>query len=195
MPFALLDAVHRRGFSDLTIVSINAGSGSTGIASLIDAGQVARMICSFPRTAGSVAFERAYLAKRIALELVPMGTLVERLRAGGAGIAAFYTRVAAGTALQAGKEVREFGGQLHVFEQAIRADVALIRADRADLLGNLTYRGVERNLNPVAAKAASLTVAEAREIVALGTIAPADVVTPSAYVDHVVLSGKLRGDE
>ena len=146
-----------------------------------------RIICSFPRTAGSVAFERAYLTSRIALELVPMGTLVERLRAGSAGIAAFYTKVAAGTALAAGKETRTFKGAVHILEQAIRADLALVRADRADGFGNLTYRGVERNLNPVVAKAADRSIAEVREVVALGALRPEEVVTPGAYVDRVVV--------
>lgn len=192
IPFQLLDTVRDTGARDLTIVSINAGRGSEGIAALIDSGQCTRIICSFPRTAGSVAFERAYAAERIELELVPMGTLVERLRAGGAGISAFYTRVAAGTLLAEGKEVRLFDGVPNILETAIRGDIGLVRASRADTFGNLDYRGVARNLNPVVAKAARLTVAEVDEIVDPGAIDPAAVVTPGAYVDRLVLHGSER---
>ena len=194
IPFALLHGVRDAGVRDLTIVSINAGSGARGIAALIDAGLVGRMICSFPRTAGSVAFERAYLARRVALELVPMGTLVERLRAGGAGIAAFYTRVAAETDLAAGKEVRTIDGRPHVLEYAIRGDLGLVRAHLADTFGNLVYRGVERNLNPVIAKAAALTIAEVAEIMPLGAIEADRVTTSGAYVDFIVQADAENGD-
>lgn len=187
IPFQLLDMVRQTGARDLTIVSINAGRGDEGISGLINSGQCTRIICSFPRTAGSVAFERAYAAGRIELELVPMGTLVERLRAGGAGISAFYTRVAAGTLLARAKEVREFDGVPNILETAIRGDIGLVRANRADSFGNLDYRGVARNLNPVVAKAARLTVAEVDEILEPGAIDPAAVVTSGAYVDRLVL--------
>lgn len=189
IPFTLLDAVRDGGARELTIVSINAGRGDTGIAALIASGQATRAICTFPRTAGSVAFEEAYAAGRIALELVPMGTLVERLRAAGAGIPAFYTAVSAGTELARGKEVRTFGGRDCVLETALHGDVALVAADRADSFGNLSYKGTSRNLNPVVAQAARLTVAEVRECLALGGIAPEEVVTPGVYVDRVVVRG------
>jgi 3-oxoadipate CoA-transferase alpha subunit len=194
IPFGLLDAVHALGTRGLTVISINAGRGSSGIAALISSGQVDRIICSFPRTAGSSVFEQSYLANRIALELVPMGTLVERLRAGAAGIPAFYTAVGVGTRLQDGKPVRDFNGQTHVLEFALRADLALIRAHRSDTFGNLTYRGVDRNLNPVAAKAARFTIAEVDEVVELGTIAPDTVVTPGLYVDRIVLAPTAISD-
>ena len=171
IPFALLDAVRDAGARNLTVVSINAGSGGSGIAALIASGQVARMICTFPRTAGSVAFENAYAAGRIALELVPMGPLVERLRAAGAGIPAFYTAVAAGTELAKGKEARSFGGRDCVLETALGGDVALVAADRADTFGNLTYLGTSRNLNPVIAQAATLTIAEVAACVPPGATA------------------------
>lgn len=190
IPFMLLNAIRDLGTRDLTIVSINAGRGSSGIAALIDAGQVSRIICTFPRTAGSVAFERAYLARQITLELVPMGTLAERLRAGGAGIPAFYTRVAAGTELATGKETRQFSGKTHILEHAIQGDIALVRAHCADPFGNLIYRGVERNLNPTIARAAKRTFAEVSWIVELGEIEPADITTSGAYVDHVIVSGE-----
>lgn len=187
IPFQLLDAVRQTNARDLTIVSINAGRADAGIAALIDSGQATRIICSFPRTAGSVAFERAYKAGKIALELVPMGTLVERLRAGGAGISAFYTRVAAGTLLGEGKDVREFDGVPNILETAIRGDLGLVRAACADGFGNLVYRGVARNLNPVVAKAGAITAVEVDEIVATGQIEPTMVATPGAYVDRIIL--------
>lgn len=185
IPYGLLDAVRDGGARNLTLVSINAGRGDTGIAALIASGQVARIICTFPRTAGSVAFEQAYADGRIVLELVPMGTLVERLRAAGAGIPAFYTRVAAGTLLGEGKEVRAFGRRDCVLETALHGDVALVAADRADTFGNLTYRGTSRNLNPVIAQAARMTIAEVGACVALGEIEPDAIVTPGVYVDYV----------
>lgn len=187
IPHALLGAVRDGGARNLTIVSINAGSGDMGIAALIASGQATRAICTFPRTAGSVAFEDAYAAGRIALELVPMGTLVERLRAAGAGIPAFYTAVAAGTDLAKGKEVRPFGGRDCVLETALHGDVALVAADKADSFGNLTYRGTSRNLNPVIAQAARLTVAEVTECVDVGALPSAEIVTPGVYVDRILV--------
>ncbi len=186
IPFALLDAVLALGVRELQIVAINAGAGLAGIGALIAERRVRRIICTFPRTAGSVAFEAAYREKRIELELVGMGTLAERLHAGGAGIAAFYTRTGVGTKLGEGKEARTFDGREHVLEHAIRGDVALVRARLADPFGNLCYRGADRNLNPVVARAGDLTVAQVDEIVPLGGIAPALVTTPGAYVQRVV---------
>lgn len=192
IPFGLLHAVRDLGLRELTLVSINAGSGLEGIASLIAGGCVRRIVCSFPRTAGSVAFEAAYTEGTIELELVAMGTLVERIRAGGNGTAAFYTRTAADTLLAEAKEVRVFDGRPHVLETAIRGDVALIRAHKADAFGNLVYRGTDRNLNPVVAKAASRVIAEVDEVVPLGLISPEEVVTPGVYVDRVIRSGDLH---
>ena len=192
IPHALLRAVLDVGCGDLTVVAINAGSGDVGIAALIASGLVRRMICSFPRTAGSVAFEEAYRASRIELELVAMGTLVERLRAGAGGIAGFYTRTGVGTLLCEGKEVRDFGGRPHLLEHAIRGDVALVRAHKADTFGNLTYRGADRNLNPVVAKAGTLTIAEVERIVPIGSIPPHEIVTPGAYVQKIVQVAEER---
>jgi 3-oxoadipate CoA-transferase alpha subunit len=190
IPYMSLDALRRTGIRNLTLVSINAGAGSEGIAGLIAAGSVRRIVCSFPRTAGSVAFEAAYREGQIELELAAMGTLVERLRAGGGGIGGFYTRTGIGTLLAQGKDVRHIAGIPHIFEQAIKADVALVRAHLADPFGNLTYRGVERNLNPVVAKAGALTIAEVEEIVPLGAIPATVVVTPGVYVQRVFQRGR-----
>jgi 3-oxoacid CoA-transferase A subunit len=187
IPLTLLSAIRESGIRDLTIVSINAGRGNEGIAGLIAARQVRRIICTFPRTAGSVAFEEAYAEGRLLLDLVPMGTLVERLRAAGAGIPAFYTSVSAGTALAEGKETRNFAGRCCVLETALHGDVAIIAANRADRFGNLTYSGTARNLNPVLAKAARLSIAEVNECLPLGTLCPEEILTPGVYVDRLVL--------
>lgn len=190
IPFGLLDAVYDNGARDLTVVSINAGSGLTGIARLIDGRRVGKIICSFPRTAGSVAFEAAYEARQIDLELVPMGTLVERLRAGGAGIAAFFTRVGAGTLLAKGKEMRTIGGQEHILETAIVGDFGLVRAARADAFGNLDYAGVARNLNPVVAKAARVAAVEVDELTT-DFLVPDRIITPGVYIDRIVQRSAL----
>lgn len=187
VPEQLIEAVADLGLRDLTLVSNNAGAGHHGLARLLATGAVARMVCSFPRSAGSVVFEDLYAAGRIELELVPQGTLAERIRAGGAGVPAFYTATAYGTPLAAGKETREFDGRHYVLERAIRGDVALVHAAQGDRWGNLTYAKTARNFNPIMATAASTTLAEVREFVE--QVAPEAVVTPGIFVDRLVLLG------
>ncbi|MEV7031061.1 3-oxoacid CoA-transferase subunit A [Streptomyces sp. NPDC093272] len=186
MPVALIDALIRQGATGLTVVSNNAGNGDTGLAALLAAGRVRKVICSFPRQTDSWVFDGLYRAGRIELEVVPQGTLAERLRAAGAGIGAFYCPTGAGTLLAEGKEVREIDGRLHVLEHPIRGDVALIGAHRADRMGNLVYRKTARNFGPVMATAATTVVAQVREVVETGAIDPETVVTPSIFVDRVV---------
>ena len=185
-PHELIDALIAQGARDLTIVSNNAGNGTTGIAALLQNGQVSKVICSFPRQADSFVFDGLYRAGKLELELVPQGTLAERIRAGGAGVGGFYTRTAVGTPLAEGKEVRTIDGVDYVFELPIKAEVALIKALVADRWGNLTYRKTARNFGPIMATAARLTIAQVSEIVELGQIDPEVVVTPSAYVNRVV---------
>jgi 3-oxoadipate CoA-transferase alpha subunit len=184
IPFALLDGLADLDVRHLTLVSINAGRGRTGIARLISEGRVEKMICCFPRTEGSIAFEEAFAAGRINLELVAMGTLVARLQAGAAGNAAFYTPVGAGTELAAGKEVRDFDGRAHILEFALRGDIGLVRAEHADPYGNLGYRGTDRNLNPLAARAADRAVAEVA-LIREGPLNPETVETPGLYMDRI----------
>jgi 3-oxoadipate CoA-transferase alpha subunit len=185
-PFALIDALLRQGAADLTVVCNNAGGGDTGLAALLAAGQVRKVVCSFPRQADSYVFDELYRAGKIELELVPQGTLAERIRAGGAGIGGFYTRTGVGTQLADGKEIREIDGVSYVLELPIRGDVALIRAHVADRMGNLIYRKTGRNFGPVMAAAARLSVAEVSAVVAVGALDPEAVVTPSIYVNRVV---------
>lgn len=185
-PDALIEGLIEQGAKDLTVVANNAGTGRAGLARLMELGRVRKIICSYPRSAGSVVFEELYRAGRIELEIVPQGTLAERIRAAGAGVAAFFTPTAAGTRLGQGKETRAFGGRPHVLETALAADVALVEAWEADRWGNLTYRGSGRNFNPIMAMAARLTVAQAQHIRALGEIAPDAVVTPGIFVSRVV---------
>lgn len=187
IPFALLDALYESEARHLNVVSINAGRGDMGISRLIAGGRVDRIVCSFPRTAGSVAFEAAHAAGRIELELVPMGTLVARLQAGASGNAAFYTPVAVGTALARGKELREFGGRPHLLEHALRGDLGLVRADRGDEHGNLAFRGTDRNLNPLAARASDRAVAEVERI-ADEPIDPERVEVPGLYVERTLVT-------
>lgn len=184
VPERLLAALGALGLRDLTVVSNNAGSGERGLAALLASGSVARMVCSFPRSSGSVVFEELYAAGRIALEIVPQGTLAERIRAGGAGIPAFYTATAQGTALAEGKETRDFDGRHYVMERAIHADVALVHAATGDRWGNLTYAKTARNFNPIMAMAARSTLAEVRRLV--DGIDPEAVVTPGIFVERVV---------
>ncbi|MFE3166251.1 3-oxoacid CoA-transferase subunit A [Streptomyces sp. NPDC059224] len=186
MPVALIDALIRQGATGLTVVSNNAGNGDTGLAALLAKGRVRKVICSFPRQADSWVFDGLYRAGRIELEVVPQGTLAERLRAAGAGIGAFFCPTGAGTLLAEGKEMREIGGRLHVLEYPIAGDVALIGAHRADRMGNLVYRKTARNFGPVMATAATTVVAQVREVVETGEIDPETVVTPSIFVDRVV---------
>ena len=186
MPAALIDALIARGARDLTIVNNNAGNGDTGLAALIKAKRVRRILCSFPRQADSWHFDALYRGGEIELELVPQGTLAERIRAAGAGIGAFYTSTAHGTRLAEGKETRRIGERDYVLEHPIHADYALIKADRADRWGNLVYRKSARNFGPVMASAARCTVAQVREIVELGSLDPEAVVTPGIFVKRVV---------
>ncbi len=191
-PLALLDALAEHGASDLVVVSNNAGSGHYGLAALIETGNVRKVVCSYPRTSGSVVFDQFYHAGRIELEMVPQGTMAERIRAAGAGIGAFYTPTAAGTDLAAGKETRVIDGREHVLEYPIRADAALIKAHKADRWGNLTYRWAGQNFAPIMATAADLTIAQVGELVELGDLPPEQVVTPGIYVDRVVVGEESR---
>src|SRR5690348_4919491 len=186
MPFDLIDALIRQGARDLTIVSNNAGNGEVGLAALLKAGQVKKVICSFPRQADSWVFDDLYRNGKIELELVPQGNLAERMRAAGAGIGAFFCPTGVGTPLAQGKEVRRIDGRDHVLEFPIRGDLALVKAHRADPAGNLVYRKTARNFGPVMAAAARTTVAQVDEIVPLGGLDPEHVVTPGIYVDRIV---------
>jgi 3-oxoadipate CoA-transferase alpha subunit len=185
-PDELIEGLIEHGVKDLTVVSNNAGAGKVGLAKLLAAGRVRKIICSFPRVAGSTVFEDLYRAGKLELEIVPQGTLAERMRAAGAGIPAFYTPTAAGTKLAQGKEVRDFDGRPHVMELALKGDVALVEAWEGDRWGNLTYRESGRNFNPVMAMAAALTVAQVHHIRQLGEIAPDNVHTPGIFVNRVV---------
>jgi 3-oxoadipate CoA-transferase alpha subunit len=185
-PDALIDGLIEHGAKDLTIVANNAGTGRAGLARLMELGRVRKVICSFPRTPGSVIFEELYKAGRIELEIVPQGTLAERIRAAGAGIPAFYTATAVGTLLAKGKELQEFDGRTYLLERALGGDVALIEAWRADRWGNLTYRKAGRNFNPIMAMAGALTIVQTQHIAELGEIDPDAVVTPGIFVDRVL---------
>ncbi|MFC1405466.1 MULTISPECIES: 3-oxoacid CoA-transferase subunit A [Streptacidiphilus] len=186
MPFDLIDALIRQGAKDLTIVSNNAGNGEVGLAALLKAGRVRKVVCSFPRQADSYVFDELYRAGRIALEVVPQGNLAERMRAAGAGIGAFFCPTAVGTPLAEGKEARTIDGRDYVLEYPIKGDYALVSAHRADPMGNLVYRKTARNFGPVMATAATTTIVQVNEVVALGELDPEAVVTPSIYVDRIV---------
>jgi 3-oxoadipate CoA-transferase, alpha subunit len=186
LPDALCEAVIEQGARDLTIVANNAGTGRTGLAALLAAGRVKRIVCSFPRSAGSVVFEELYAQGRIELELVPQGTMSERMRCAAAGLGGFYSPVSVGTRLAEGKEHREIDGRLHVLEKPLKGDVALLAADRADRWGNLTYRKSARNFNPTMAMAASLSIVQVRHFVELGELDPEMIVTPGIFVDRIV---------
>ena len=189
MPVDLVDALIEQGASDLTVVSNNAGNGDTGLAALLAKGRVRKVICSFPRQVDSWVFDGLYRGGRVELEVVPQGTLAERLRAGGAGIGAFYCPTGAGTLLSEGKETRIIDGAVHVLEFALRGDIALIGAFKADAMGNLVYRKTARNFGPVMATAATITAAQVREVVPVGALDPEVIVTPSIFVDRVVVAG------
>lgn len=186
IPEELLAALLDSGADQLTVVTNNAGSGESGVALLLKEHRVRRIVCSYPRSSGSVWFEERYRAGEVALELVAQGTLSERMRAAGAGLGGFFTPTAAGTPLAEGREVREINGRLHVLEPPLPGDVALVKADRADRWGNLTYHAAARNFGPTMATAAALTVVQVREIVELGALDPECVVTPGIFVDRVV---------
>ncbi|HOJ03323.1 MAG TPA: 3-oxoacid CoA-transferase subunit A [Bacteroidota bacterium] len=185
-PIELIHALVDQGARELTIVSNNTGSGHVGLASLIEQGRVRKMICSFPKTANSVVFPELYERGEIELELVPQGTMAERIRCGGAGIPAFYTPTSVNTPLAEGKETRDFHGVTHVLEHAIRADFALVKCHRADRYGNLVYNKTARNFGPVMCTAARVTIAQSRELVDVGGIDPECVVTPGIFVQRVL---------
>jgi 3-oxoadipate CoA-transferase alpha subunit len=185
-PIELVHALLDQGARDLIVVSNNSGNGHVGLAALIEAGRVAKIVCSFPRSSNSVVFDELYKAGRIELELVPQGTLAERIRAGGAGIPAFYTRASAGTPLEDGKEIREFDGQPHVMEQAITGDIALVKAHKADRWGNLVYNKTARNFGPIMCMAARCAIVQVREVVELGTLDPEAIITPTIFTNRIV---------
>ena len=185
-PIELIHALIDQGTKNLTVVNNNTGSGHVGLAALIENRQVARMICSFPRTANSLVFPELYRNGEIELELVPQGTLAERIRAGGAGIPAFYTPSSVGTPLAEGKEVREFNGQAYVMEYGLTADFTLIKCKQADRLGNLVYNKTARNFAPIMAMAGRTTIVQTAQVVPVGTIDPECVVTPGIFVDGIV---------
>ena len=196
-PVELIDALIDQGASDLTIVNNNAGNGDTGLAALLAARRVRRIVCSFPRQHDSWVFDRLYRDGEVELELVPQGNLAERIRAAGAGIGAFFSPTGVGTELAAGKEERTIDGRRYVLEYPISADYALISAYRADRWGNLVYRETARNFGPIMATAATITIAQVDQIVPLGTLDAEAVVTPGIFVDRVVAVGKrewLEGD-
>jgi 3-oxoadipate CoA-transferase alpha subunit len=186
MPVELIDALIEHGAGELTIVSNNAGNGDTGLAALLAAGRVRKMVCSFPRQSDSWVFDGLYRAGKIELELVPQGNLAERMRAAGAGIGAFYCPTGVGTPIAEGRETRQINGREYVLEYPIHGDVALIRAHRADRLGNLVYRKTARNFGPVMAAAARITIAQVSQIVEIGELDPETIVTPSIYVNRLV---------
>jgi 3-oxoadipate CoA-transferase alpha subunit len=186
MPSELIDALIAQGARDLTVVNNNAGNGDTGLAALLKAKQVRKIICSFPRQTDSWVFDSLYRAGEIELELVPQGNLAERIRAAGAGIGAFFTPTGYGTLLAEGKETREINGRHYVLEYPIHADFALIKADRGDRWGNLVYRKTARNFGPIMASAAKCAIAQVREIVDLGGLDPEVIVTPGIFVQRVV---------
>ena len=186
LPDALCEAVVEQGARDLTVVANNAGTGRRGLAALLAAGRVRRIICSFPRSSGSVVFEELYAAGRIELELVPQGIISERMRCAAAGLGGFYSPVSVGTRLAEGKEHHEIDGRMYVLEKPLKGDIALLAADRGDRWGNLTYRMTARNFGPIMAAAAKLTIASVHEIVPLGELDPEAVVTPGLYVQRVV---------
>lgn len=186
IPDALIDGLIEQGARELTVVNNNAGNGDTGLAALLKAGRVRRIICSFPRQVDSQVFDGLYRAGKLQLELVPQGNLAERIRAAGAGIGAFFTPTGVGTELAAGKETRQIDGRWYVLEHPIHADLALIKAERADRWGNLSYRMTARNFGPIMATAAKRTVVEVAEVVPLGAMDPETIITPGIFVHAVV---------
>jgi 3-oxoadipate CoA-transferase alpha subunit len=191
-PVELIDALRRTGVRDLTVVNNNAGNGTTGLAALLAAGMVRKVICSFPRQTDSFVFDDLYRQGRIELEVVPQGNLAERIRAAGAGIGGFYTPTGVGTLLAEGKETRDINGREYLLELPIHGDLALVRAHRADTAGNLVYRKTARNFGPIMATAARRTVVSVTEIVEVGRLDPEHVVTPGIFVDRIVAAGTAR---
>ncbi|MDM0117446.1 3-oxoacid CoA-transferase subunit A [Variovorax sp. J22R133] len=186
LPFQLVDALVAQGARDLTIISNNSGTDDSGFGALIRNKRVRKLICSFPRLAGASLFDAAYRAGEVELEVVPQGTLAERMRAAGAGIGGFYTPTGHGTQLAEEKESRSIDGKNYVFELPLKADYALVKAHRADRWGNMTYRMSGRNFGPVMASAATISIAQVSEIVPLGALDPEAVVTPGIFVQRVV---------
>jgi 3-oxoadipate CoA-transferase alpha subunit len=186
MPSALIDALIDQGARELTIVNNNAGNGETGLAALLKAGQVRKIICSFPRQADSQIFDALYRAGKIELELTPQGNLAERIRAAGAGIGGFFTPTGYGTLLAEGKETRVINGRNYVLESPIHADFALIKALKGDRWGNLVYRKTARNFGPIMAMAAKVAIAQVQQVVALGELDPEVIVTPGIFVQRIV---------
>ena len=189
VPLGLCAAVIRAGLRDLTVVSNNAGSGDPDLSAMLTAGCVRKVICTYPKSPTSRVFADLYAEGKVGLELIPQGTLVERMRCAGAGLGGFFTPVSAGTELGAGKETRVIEGREHVFETPLRGDVALIRGKKADRLGNLTYNKLARNFCPAMAMAATLTIAEVDEVVEVGALDPEEIVTPGVFVDRIVPKG------
>ncbi len=185
-PNALIEGLIEHGAKDLTVVANNPGVGRVGLARLLDLGRVRKIVCSFPRSSDPVVFETLYREGRIELEIVPQGTMAERMRAAGAGIPAFYTATSVGTKLAMGKESREFDGRHYVMEKAIQGDVALVEAWEADRWGNLTFRSSGRNFNPVMAMAGKLTIVQTQHVVELGQLDPEKIATPGIFVDRVL---------
>ncbi|WP_428924864.1 3-oxoacid CoA-transferase subunit A [Marinibacterium sp. SX1] len=193
---ALIDRFRATGSpKNLTVINNNAGNGGIGIAAMIKAGMVGKMICSFPRSSNAEAFNTRYLAGEIELELVPQGTLAERIRAAGAGIPAFYTPTSYGTELAEGKPVEEFDGRHYVRERWLKADFALVKGELGDPFGNLTYRLAGRNFNPLMCMAAETTIAQVRQLVEPGGIEPENVITPGIFVDGVVEVADAKQEE
>jgi 3-oxoadipate CoA-transferase alpha subunit len=192
LPNELIDALIDQGARELTIVNNNAGNGDTGLAALLGKGRVRKIICSFPRQADSWHFDKLYREGKLELELVPQGNLAERIRAAGAGIGGFFTPTGYGTELAKGKETRIIDGRGYVLESPIHADFALIKAERGDRWGNLTYRMTARNFGPIMASAAKVTVATVHELVALGELDPETIVTPGIFVQRVVKIERTR---
>ena len=185
-PIALINALIDVGTTDFTVVTNNSGGGETGISALLAKGRVRRMVCSYPRASDSTVFDQLYRKGEVELELVPQGSLAERIRAAGAGLGGFYTRTGVGTPLAEGKEHREIDGRTYVFESPIRGDFALIAGHQADERGNMTYRKTSRNFGPVMATAANVTIAQVREILPVGGLDPEAIVTPDIFVDRLV---------
>ena len=185
-PTELINGLIAQGACDLTVVNNNAGNGETGLAALLKAGQVRKIICSFPRQADSQIFDGLYRSGKLELELVPQGNLAERIRAAGAGIGAFFCPTGYGTDLAKGRETREINGRMYVLELPIHADVALVKAEAGDRWGNLVYRKAARNFGPIMASAAKLTIASVHDIVELGALNPEAVVTPGIFVQRIV---------
>ena len=186
IPNELIDGLIAQGAKDLVIVNNNAGNGESGLAALLKAGQVRKIICSFPRQADSHIFDALYRSGKLELELIPQGNLAERIRAAGAGIGAFFCPTGYGTELAKGKETREINGKFYVLEMPIYGDVALIKAETGDRWGNLLYRKAARNFGPVMATAAKMTVATVHEVVELGALDPEAIVTPGIFVSKIV---------